>query len=283
MICVPLAGLFPRYPGAPESRSHSCISSGGKPFGKVAKPFSTTIPTISQWPVVVSFPRDISAMVPKLARGAAEAGQPAIEVRLPRPQLCSVGRCRPPTWRAMLPSVFAPSSPYSAASGSAPAPTESITRMPNRPTTPPACACLVLNPPPVLPLPDHGARVRAGGGRPARLAHLRPRLGVPARKIDDGDGKRATAGQEARGERDVLGPHADGRETVAASFRARLRHFVGCRVGPEHRVIDQRREVDRVRHEERGLLYSAVPAGGKPCTESCSVAPRSSRPSTWTR
>ena len=38
-------------------------------------------------------------------------GQPAIPVRLPSPQLCSVGRCSPPTRRAMLPRVFAPSSP----------------------------------------------------------------------------------------------------------------------------------------------------------------------------
>ena len=132
---MPLAGLFPRYPGAPESCSHSRINSGGNPCGKVVKPFSRMTPTISQWPVVVSFPADRSAIVPKLARGAEAGGQPAMVVRFPRPHVWSVGSFSPPTRVAVLPSVFAPASPYAAASGRAPAPQESITMMTKRPKT----------------------------------------------------------------------------------------------------------------------------------------------------
>ncbi len=108
---MPLAGLLPRYPGAPEDRSHSCMSSGGNPLGKVVNPFSSTTPIISQCPVVVSLPCDCSDMRPNAARGEDAGGQPAMAVMFPRPQPWSVGTCSPPAFRAQLPSVLAPASP----------------------------------------------------------------------------------------------------------------------------------------------------------------------------
>src|SRR5687768_13557092 len=90
-------------------------------------------PIISQWPVVVSFPGESSAIAPQLARGAAEGGQPSISVMFPKPQLCRFGNASPPTRFAVLPRVLAPASPYSGASGSAPAPQESMTMTTKRP------------------------------------------------------------------------------------------------------------------------------------------------------
>src|SRR5437868_7422270 len=56
-----------------------------------------------------------------------------MSVMLPSPQASNVGTASPPTRRAVLPSVFAPSSPYEAESGSVPAPHESITMATKRP------------------------------------------------------------------------------------------------------------------------------------------------------
>jgi len=76
---------------------------------------------------------DKSHLLEYALKQAAVGGQPSMEVRLPNPQLCSVGSDRPPAARAVLASVLAPASPYSAASGSAPAPQESMTRTTKRP------------------------------------------------------------------------------------------------------------------------------------------------------
>src|SRR5207249_8266755 len=54
-------------------------------------------------------------------------GQPSRSSTLPSPSASRLGRSRPPTARATLPSVSDPSSPNSAASGNAPAPTASST------------------------------------------------------------------------------------------------------------------------------------------------------------
>src|SRR5438309_86257 len=54
-------------------------------------------------------------------------GQPSKGSTLPRPRASMLGRSRPPTALATLPSVFEPSSPYVPASGSSPAPTASRT------------------------------------------------------------------------------------------------------------------------------------------------------------
>src|SRR5207253_10202247 len=132
-ITVPLAVLFPRYPGAPERRNHASIRAGGNPRGKVVKPFCSRTPIISQCPVVVSLPWDCSDMRPNAARGESVGGQPAMAVMFPRPHDWRFGTRRPPTLRAQFPSVFAPASPYAFASGSSPAPHESITMATKRP------------------------------------------------------------------------------------------------------------------------------------------------------
>src|SRR5438132_2176406 len=132
-ITVPLAVLFPRYPGAPERRNHASIRAGGNPRGKVVKPFCSRTPIISQCPVVVSLPWDCSDMRPNAARGESVGGQPAMAVMFPRPHDWRFGTRRPPTLRAQFPSVFAPASPYAFASGSSPAPQESITMATKRP------------------------------------------------------------------------------------------------------------------------------------------------------
>src|SRR5438067_12255260 len=209
MMAVPLAGLLPRYPGAPESCTHSCISSGGNPWGKVVNPFSRTMPTISQCPVVVSFPCETSAIVPKLARGADAGGQPAMPVRFPRPQLCSVGSVCPPTRVAMLPSVFAPASPYASASERAPAPHESITMMTKRPK------CF------------SGARFADYGSRSSVTSHIR-RL--------PGDDRHARGSPEAGG---ACFHHLAGVRSSANAAR-RLHAHVRADHGPEQRdVLDR--------------------------------------------
>ena len=70
---------------------------------------------------------EASRILPKAPRGAATGGTPRIVVRLPSPSPARCGSVSPPTRAAMLPSVLAPSSPYAAASGSAPQPQESRT------------------------------------------------------------------------------------------------------------------------------------------------------------
>ena len=118
MIAVPDAALLPSRPRPAAARS-GCVIAGGKPSGNVAIACLVTSPAISQWPVIVSLPADASRITPQAARGAAASRTPAIAVRLPRPIACRLGSHRPPAARAMLPSVSAPASPYSAASGAA--------------------------------------------------------------------------------------------------------------------------------------------------------------------
>src|SRR3712207_9583966 len=75
-------------------------------------------------------------MSPWEAQGEASGGTPSISSRLPRPSFWRFGTSRPPTARAVLARVLAPSSPNSAASGAWPAPTPSrTTTMALRPMT----------------------------------------------------------------------------------------------------------------------------------------------------
>src|SRR6478672_7833012 len=85
------------------------------------------MPIISQWPIVVSLPFDRSTSRPATAGAPLMGGQPSSGSTLPRPSASRLGRSRPPTAFATLPSVSEPSSPNSAASGSSPAPTASNT------------------------------------------------------------------------------------------------------------------------------------------------------------
>ena len=64
MISVPDAGMLPRTPGTFASATNRSMTSVGKPSGYVGKAFSSTMPAISQWPVVVSFPFERSAQRP---------------------------------------------------------------------------------------------------------------------------------------------------------------------------------------------------------------------------
>src|SRR4051812_32019415 len=107
-MVVPLAGLLASQPGAPDRRCHSFIKSAGKPLGKVVNPFDRTMPIISQCPVVVSLPSDISDMRPNPAPAFSDGAHPGIPVMFPRPHFCRFGTTRPPTRFAQLPSVFAP-------------------------------------------------------------------------------------------------------------------------------------------------------------------------------
>ena len=84
------------------------------------------MPEISQWPMVVSFPLDASRMRATAARGEGTDGCQSMPSMLNRPRDSMFGM-----WKyrlvAALFKVLVPSSPYSAASGSAPMPTLSRT------------------------------------------------------------------------------------------------------------------------------------------------------------
>ena len=103
------------------------MSFFGKPFGNVGNSVSTGSPHSSQCPVVLSFPRDTSAILPKLARGEATRGTPSTWTIFPTPRDPRFGSVRPPTARPVFPSVLLPSSLYLPASGSSPTPTPSRT------------------------------------------------------------------------------------------------------------------------------------------------------------
>ena len=60
-------------------------------------------------------------------RGTRLRRTPFERQAFPSPSASRLGRSRPPTARAMLPSVLEPTSPYSSASGNSPAPTASST------------------------------------------------------------------------------------------------------------------------------------------------------------
>src|SRR4051794_2452200 len=126
MISVPLAGLLASTP-RPVRFMNGSITSSGNPYGYVGIACGVTTPISSQWPVVVSLPFDRSTRRPAIAGAPGCGAHPSSGSMLPRPSASSVGRSRPPTARATLPSVLEPSSPNAAASGSSPAPTASST------------------------------------------------------------------------------------------------------------------------------------------------------------
>jgi len=125
MISVPEAGCPPR--GA-----HRVLSSKasrivwGSPWGKVGNGSDTISPIISQWPVRVSLPREASCMTPKCAAGLGSLTEPFLSAILPSPSRSRQGRGSPPTFSEQWRRLFAPSSPYAAASGRAPMPTPSM-------------------------------------------------------------------------------------------------------------------------------------------------------------
>ncbi len=110
MISVPEAGTLPRT-RRPMARSKGSITSGGNPSGYRGNGRSSTIPAISQWPVVVSFPAERSVRRPWAVPASALGGTPGISVRWPSPRAARFGARRPPTARAQFPSVSEPSSP----------------------------------------------------------------------------------------------------------------------------------------------------------------------------
>ena len=126
MISVPLAGLLPSTP-RPVRFMNGSITSSGKPNGYVGIACGVTTPISSQWPVVVSLPFERSTSRPAIAGAPGCGAHPSSGSMFPKPSASSVGRSSPPTARATFASVFDPSSPNSAASGSSPAPTASRT------------------------------------------------------------------------------------------------------------------------------------------------------------
>src|SRR5207253_1937219 len=268
-ITVPLAVLFPRYPGAPERRNHASIRAGGNPRGKVVKPFCSRTPIISQCPVVVSLPWDCSDMRPNAARGESVGGQPAMAVMFPRPHDWRFGTRRPPTLRAQFPSVFAPASPYAFASGSSPAPHESITMAMKRPISAlrvaddghagaraQAIRAGLEHPPRIGSGAHASARLHAevladhlphqGGARGDRLARLR-HLGLgrlrSGGEADHRDGPDATPLEEAGAERHVVRGDADSCEPVGARLVAELHQVLGAHLGLQQRVVDVRSQI----------------------------------------
>ena len=65
------------------------------------------MPTISQWPVVVSLPGEASVQRPYAPAGVPAGGIPASGLMLPRPSRARLGSWRPRS-RAMLPRVSLP-------------------------------------------------------------------------------------------------------------------------------------------------------------------------------
>src|SRR6188768_3684250 len=196
MISVPDAGLLPSTP-RPVWFMNGSMTSSGKPCGYVGNAVGVTTPMSSQWPVVVSLPFERSTRRPAMAGAPGCGGQPSSGMTFPRPRASRLGRSRPPTALAVLPSVFEPSSPYSDASGNSPAPTASSTmthafgiaglfygRFERRPRT-------------TTPRGLHRQHRRAGGGY-----HVRGHQGLPDRAESEGPRQaRRHAGGTGHGER----------------------------------------------------------------------------------
>ena len=82
MISVPLAGLLPSTP-RPVRFMNGSITSSGKPNGYVGIACGVTIPISSQWPVVVSLPRERSSSRPAIAGAPGCGAQPSSGSMLP--------------------------------------------------------------------------------------------------------------------------------------------------------------------------------------------------------
>ena len=121
MIAVPDAALLPMHAAAGLPRELRRATSVGNPSGNTGNGRSRTTPIISQCPVTESLPAEASAMRPtrrRTGRLRRDCAWPSAATR-PRPSARSVGSASG-TALAMWPSVSLPSSPYAAASGSAP-------------------------------------------------------------------------------------------------------------------------------------------------------------------
>src|SRR3954468_1175092 len=92
-------------------------------------------PISSQWPVIVSLPGPSGFRRP-WRTGASAGGTPSSGRIEPSPRLPRTGRASPPAASETWPSVLEPASPYSAASGSSPAPQASRTTTKARRFTP---------------------------------------------------------------------------------------------------------------------------------------------------
>ena len=127
MTCVPEYGLLQMIL-RPNAFSSSAMTSGGKPSGYVGIGRSETIPAISQWPVVVSLPRESSRRRAKAPIGwASGVPQPTPSI-LKRPIFFIFGVSY--SFEATMErSVLQSPSPNSFASGSAPMPKLSRTMM----------------------------------------------------------------------------------------------------------------------------------------------------------
>ena len=110
MISVPEAGMLPRT-WRPIARSKGSMISGGNPWGYSGNGSPSSIPIISQCPVVVSLPAETSVARPCAVPAAARGATPSIGVSRPRPSSSSAGTRNPPTAAAVWASVFEPSSP----------------------------------------------------------------------------------------------------------------------------------------------------------------------------
>ena len=81
--------------------------SGGNPLGNSGNGLARWIPTISQWPVVVSLPGDASVQRPNAATGAGSGGSPASGLILPRPKPAQVGKPHRPQPREVAQRIAA--------------------------------------------------------------------------------------------------------------------------------------------------------------------------------
>src|SRR4029077_2630193 len=227
MISVPEAGRLPST-RRPIACSNGVRTAGGDPSGNSGNAWSSRIPIISQCPVVVSLPAETSVARPWADPARAPAGTPWIEPTSPSPSAWRFGACRPPTARAVLPSVSDPASPYASASGASPTPQESHTITHTRgtrgsPTSPRQLLAVDA---------QQGPRDRLEtlvGDRPAPplaravgpRVHLREGpldvLEVGAQRPDDGDHTGALLGAV---------------RTIREPRVGVERHLVGVRVGP---------------------------------------------------
>ena len=125
MTSVPEYGLLTITP-LPVFSEKALIISLGNPFGYVGSGFGDTSPAISQCPIIVSLPIERSMHLPTAASGDAEVPSEDSPSIFPIPILTRLG-IESSGEDARVPSVFAPTSPKSPASGRYPAPTLSST------------------------------------------------------------------------------------------------------------------------------------------------------------
>src|SRR3954451_8324191 len=212
-------------------------------------------PISSQCPAVVSLPWPSGARRP-WTTGRSTGGTPSIGMTLPSPSRPRTGRSKPPTALATCASVFVPASPYSAASGSAPAPQASrtITNARRGPSTGPIPAAsgsgarvrLEVD---VLQAVAREMRVELSGGDVGVAEHLLDRAEV------------AAAGEQVRRERvpERVRRHAvgeaGGRRVPADDL---VEALAGERLAAE---VDEQVRDDPAVHQRRAAAVQVDPHG----------------------